>query len=241
MTSKKQFEDCQASSRSALGGVRFDAPMTDSQLSLFTDAMRKRYDVSMSSPSAPDPEDPKFGLSYPAMVAATEVLCRWPLPEELGRWAEREGVRVSPDAIQGVVVAAQARALGNVLAGEKAAAARPIAAAAGRLPGPVAPAAKPDALGGGKPHSNMAMLNLLTRAGWRSATTAHGFRSVLNTWATETTDHAQIVIDMALSHEIGSKVEKAYRRGDLADRRLALLKDWEAYLGSYKPPQSPTP
>jgi hypothetical protein len=72
--------------------------------------------------------------------------------------------------------------------------------------------------------------------GWRSETTAHGFRSVLNTWATEETDHSQIVVDLALAHEIESRVEKAYRRGLLEDKRLAVLKDWETYLGSYQPP-----
>lgn len=87
-----------------------------------------------------------------------------------------------------------------------------------------------------KAMSNMTLLALLDRMGWRERTTAHGFRSVLNTWATEETDHAQIVVDLALAHEIESKVEKAYRRGDLADKRLALLKDWEAFLSSYKPP-----
>jgi integrase len=103
------------------------------------------------------------------------------------------------------------------------------------LPGPYV---FPSRMGKGGPHSNMAMLNTLTRLGWRSETTAHGFRSVLNTWATEETDHAQIVVDMALAHEIESKVEKAYRRGDLADRRLALLKDWESFLNSYVPPKA---
>jgi integrase len=101
------------------------------------------------------------------------------------------------------------------------------------LPGPYV---FPSRMGKGKAHSNMAMLKTLTRLGWRSETTAHGFRSVLNTWATEETDHAQIVVDLALAHEIESKVEKAYRCGQLEDKRLALLTDWEAYLGSYKPP-----
>jgi hypothetical protein len=34
---------------------------------------------------------------------------------------------------------------------------------------------------------------------------------------------------MALAHSVGSKVEAAYRRGDLFDKRHRLMKDWAAY------------
>jgi hypothetical protein len=34
---------------------------------------------------------------------------------------------------------------------------------------------------------------------------------------------------MALAHAIGNKVEKAYRRGKLLERRRRLMQDWEGY------------
>lgn len=89
-----------------------------------------------------------------------------------------------------------------------------------------------------KPHSNMAMLGLLDRMGWRERTTAHGFRSVLTDWAHEETQHARHVVEMALAHAIENAVEAAYRRGELLEKRKALLTDWEAFLNSYVPPQA---
>lgn len=84
-----------------------------------------------------------------------------------------------------------------------------------------------------KPHSNMALLALIQRMEWD--TTAHGFRSTLTDWAHEETKHERHVVEMALAHAIENKVEAAYRRGELLEKRLALLTDWEAFLNSYKP------
>jgi integrase len=75
--------------------------------------------------------------------------------------------------------------------------------------------------GGGKrdkPLSNMAMLALLDRMG-RSDLTAHGFRSTFRDWAAECTNYSNEVVEMALAHTINSKVEAAYRRGDLFEKR----------------------
>lgn len=78
--------------------------------------------------------------------------------------------------------------------------------------------------------SNMAMLTLLTRMGRRKDTTAHGFRSTLTDWANEVTHYPRAVIEMTLAHAIENKTEAAYRRGDLAAKRRALLQDWEEFL-----------
>lgn len=59
--------------------------------------------------------------------------------------------------------------------------------------------------------------------------TVHGFRSSFRDWAAEMTHHSPEVIEMALAHTIGNKVEAAYRRGDLLEKRRALLTDWEEY------------
>lgn len=77
----------------------------------------------------------------------------------------------------------------------------------------------------GKPLSNMAMLQTLKRMG-RDDVTVHGFRSTLRDWAAERTSFANHVVEMALAHTIGNKVEAAYRRGDLFDKRRRLMDAW---------------
>lgn len=56
--------------------------------------------------------------------------------------------------------------------------------------------------------------------------TAHGFRSTFRDWCAESTSYPQHVAEMALAHTIGDKVEAAYRRGDLFDKRQRLMSDW---------------
>ena len=81
----------------------------------------------------------------------------------------------------------------------------------------------------GKPLSNMAMLQLLNRMGRRYAITTHGFRSTFRDWAAEQTAHPGEVVEMALAHAIENKVEAAYRRGDLFEKRRVLMRDWSRY------------
>ena len=64
----------------------------------------------------------------------------------------------------------------------------------------------------------------------RIAAVAHGFRSSFRDWAAEETDHLREVIEAALAHVIENKVEAAYARSDLFDRRRQLMDDWAAYL-----------
>ena len=73
--------------------------------------------------------------------------------------------------------------------------------------------------------SNMAFLALLKRMG-RSDLTAHGFRSSFRDWAAERTSYPREVTEMALAHSIGDKVEAAYRRGDLFEKRFQMMEDW---------------
>ena len=80
----------------------------------------------------------------------------------------------------------------------------------------------------GKPLSNMAMLAVLKRLG-RSDLTVHGFRSSFRDWASETTHFPNEVVEMALSHTIESKVEAAYRRGDLFEKRRELMDAWATF------------
>lgn len=79
----------------------------------------------------------------------------------------------------------------------------------------------------GKKLTNMAMPMMLRRA--KVDATVHGFRSSFRDWVSEETSHASEVAEMALAHAIGNKVEAAYRRKDLLEKRRALLLDWESY------------
>ena len=74
----------------------------------------------------------------------------------------------------------------------------------------------------GKPLSNMAMLAVLKRMD-RGQLTAHGFRSSFRDWAAERTNFPHEVAEMALAHTVGDKVEAAYRRGDLFQKRRQLM------------------
>jgi integrase len=82
----------------------------------------------------------------------------------------------------------------------------------------------------GHPISNMAMTMTLRRMG-RDNITVHGFRSTFRDWAAEQTHYQNHVVEMALAHTIGDKVEAAYRRGELLAKRRDLIQDWAKYCG----------
>ena len=78
--------------------------------------------------------------------------------------------------------------------------------------------------------SGMAMAMLMRRM--KVDATVHGFRSGFRDWAAECTGYAHEVAEMALAHTIENKVERAYRRGDLFDKRRRLMDDWATYCAS---------
>jgi integrase len=80
----------------------------------------------------------------------------------------------------------------------------------------------------GSPLSNAAMSKLLNRV--TSNGTVHGFRSAFRDWAAEETDTSPEVVEMSLAHTIGNKVEAAYRRGNLLEKRRLLLEAWERFI-----------
>jgi integrase len=84
-----------------------------------------------------------------------------------------------------------------------------------------------------KPLSNMAMLELLR--GMSPGHTVHGFRSTFRDWAAERTNYPEFVIEMALAHAVGDQVIKAYKRTDLFERRIRLMKQWADYLAKPRP------
>lgn len=79
----------------------------------------------------------------------------------------------------------------------------------------------------GKPLSNTAFLMVLRRLDLD--VTAHGFRSAFRDWASEETNFPREVCEMALAHAVENRVEAAYRRGDLFEKRRQLMKAWGTY------------
>src|SRR5262249_33582442 len=88
--------------------------------------------------------------------------------------------------------------------------------AAARLGDFVFPGQKPQ-----RPLSEVALLRTLRRMGYDDLT-VHGFRSTFRDWAAERTNFPAEVAGMALAHAVGDKVESAYRRGDLFEKRRQL-------------------
>lgn len=88
----------------------------------------------------------------------------------------------------------------------------------------------------GKPLSNMSLLKVMRGMGYgcvegcvRGNAVPHGFRSTFRDWAGETTSYPSDVIEMALAHAVKNKVEAAYRRGDLLDKRRDLMEAWARF------------
>ncbi len=82
-----------------------------------------------------------------------------------------------------------------------------------------------------RPLSNMAFKQLLVRMG-ETGFVPHGFRSSSRDWCSDCTDFPREVAEAALAHAIPDVVERAYRRGDLLDRRRSLMQEWAAFVGS---------
>ena len=84
----------------------------------------------------------------------------------------------------------------------------------------------------GRPISPSTLVKTLQNL--RVAAVPHGFRSSFRDWAAEKTDHPREVIEAALAHVVQNKVEAAYARSDLFDRRRQLMADWAEYLEGEK-------
>ena len=89
--------------------------------------------------------------------------------------------------------------------------------------------------GSATPLSNMAMLTLLKRMNsgdrkWLDKDarpiTAHGFRATFKTWAEEVATVPHAVVEQAMGHQVGNRVERAYMRGDLLEKRRVLMDAW---------------
>jgi integrase len=88
----------------------------------------------------------------------------------------------------------------------------------------------------GKPLGASSLDQVLKRI--HPSITVHGFRSCFRDWAAETTHYPNHVVEQALAHAIGNAVERAYRRGDLFEKRTRLMADWAKYCAT--PRREPT-
>ena len=80
----------------------------------------------------------------------------------------------------------------------------------------------------GKQLSDMMLSGLLKDL--KISAVPHGFRSSFRDWTAEETNHPREVIEAALAHVVRNKVEAAYARSDLFERRRILMHDWACYL-----------
>lgn len=90
--------------------------------------------------------------------------------------------------------------------------------------------------------ADMAMTALMRRRGL--AYVPHGFRSTFRDWAGDHTEYPREIVEAALAHAVGNRVEAAYRRKDALERRRPLMQDWANFLYSTHPAASaagPTP
>jgi integrase len=81
----------------------------------------------------------------------------------------------------------------------------------------------------GAPLSENAMLAVLNRMGRKGVATTHGFRSSFRSWAQEQTNFPWELAEMSLGHRVGSKVERAYARGDALEKRFSIMEAWARY------------
>jgi integrase len=75
--------------------------------------------------------------------------------------------------------------------------------------------------------SDMTLSAVTRRMG--AACVPHGFRSTFRDWVSERTSYPGDMAEMALAHTISSKVEAAYRRGDMIDKRRQMMSDWAGF------------
>ena len=91
--------------------------------------------------------------------------------------------------------------------------------------------------GRGKRLNDMALSGLLKTL--EVPAVPHGFRSTFRDWAAEETNHPREVVEAALAHVVQNKVEAAYARSDLFERRRRLMNDWAAYVADTHRPHPP--
>lgn len=94
--------------------------------------------------------------------------------------------------------------------------------------------------GEAKPLSDMTLTAVLRRMDLGDLT-AHGFRSTFRDWAAESTTFPSEMAEMALAHTVSDKVEAAYRRGDMFEKRRRMMQAWNDYCDKERKPGEVVP
>ena len=77
------------------------------------------------------------------------------------------------------------------------------------------------------------MLSLIKRSFKDMNTTVHGLRATCRTWGSEMTDYPCDILEFSLAHQQNEKVEAAYNRTELLEKRRPLMQDWADYATSH--------
>jgi integrase len=85
----------------------------------------------------------------------------------------------------------------------------------------------------GRPLAQTTLLVVLNRL--RAGATVHGMRSCFRDWVSERTNYPSDLAELCLAHSVGTKVEQAYRRGDMFGRRRRLMEDWANFCAEPAP------
>ena len=63
----------------------------------------------------------------------------------------------------------------------------------------------------------------------------HGLRSTFRTWVAERTAFDGDLAEVALFHKVGSKVQQAYDRSDMVEKRRHMMAAWGDFLAGHEP------
>jgi integrase len=77
--------------------------------------------------------------------------------------------------------------------------------------------------------SKMSMTYVMRALGQDGVVTIHGFRSSFSNWCHEQTAHSAHTIEISLAHNVGTEVERAYRRTDMISKRARLMEQWARF------------
>jgi len=80
--------------------------------------------------------------------------------------------------------------------------------------------------------SHIALPWTMERMGLKGIATVHGFRSSFSNWCHEQTAHSAHTIEISLAHNVGTEVERAYRRTDMIAKRRQLMEQWSKFCAS---------
>lgn len=78
------------------------------------------------------------------------------------------------------------------------------------------------------PLSDMTLTAVMRRL--KRSEVPHGWRSTFRDWVGDCTEYPSELAEIALAHAVGSKVEQAYRRGDMLEKRRSMMQEWADFL-----------